>query len=384
MKKSIITALLFFAIVHKDFGQSVQASIGLGSTSNSMRIYLLPTVTATPAVFSTLQFNVAIPNTISPVPTLTVVSQAFTGVTWIIDPAYNEDGFWNYNIYTASAGYTLNVTTGTEFTALELAFAGGPPGSFLNTAHISCLGSGGTVTGNGYFFCSGTLNSNSTGLGLFYDRDGAGSAVVVQNNDSYTGSGLPALSYARFAPGIILPVTFTKYDVKCNDKGAVLTWSTATEQNSNRFEIQRSTNGTDWITIDNVAAAGNSDVLRNYQYVDLNGGTAFYRIRQVDNDGRFVYTAVKGTNCKVGQFDVTLYPVPTRDKLNVVIKSDKAVRTDLQVVDVSGRIVNRTTTQVNKGNNNIVLNLDHLPAGQYMLVSSDPAITINKKFTIIR
>ncbi len=185
------------------------------------------------------------------------------------------------------------------------------------------------------------------------------------------------------APGI-LPVTFSNYNVKCNDKGALLTWETAFEQNSDRFEIQRSTNNIDWAVIDYVVAAGNSDVQRNYQYLDLKGGAAFYRIRQVDKDGRFTYTAIRQTNCKTNQFDVTLYPVPANDKLTVVIKSDKAVRTDLQIVDISGRIVSRTVTQINNGNNNFVLNVSELPGGQYLLTSSDPSIIINKKFTIIR
>ena len=181
-----------------------------------------------------------------------------------------------------------------------------------------------------------------------------------------------------------LPVTFTKYDVTCNDKGALLTWSTGSEQNSSKFEIQRSLNGIDWISIDNVAAAGNSTDQRNYQYLDLYGGTAFYRIRQVDIDGRFVYTAVKRTECQKSQYDVALYPVPARDNLNVVIRSEINTRTEIQILDINGRSLRRVAVQINKGNNNIQLSVGNLPAGQYMLVGSDPSIQINKKFTIIR
>jgi len=181
-----------------------------------------------------------------------------------------------------------------------------------------------------------------------------------------------------------LPVTFTKYDITCNDKGALLSWSTGSEQNSSRFEIQRSLNGVDWTSIDNVAAAGNSTDQRNYQYLDLYGGTAFYRIRQVDIDGRFVYTAVKRTECQKSQYDVALYPVPARDNLNVVIRSEINTRTEIQILDINGRSLRRVAVQINKGNNNIQLSVGNLPAGQYMLVGSDPSIQINKKFTIIR
>jgi TATA-box binding protein (TBP) (component of TFIID and TFIIIB) len=133
-----------------------------------------------------------------------------------------------------------------------------------------------------------------------------------------------------------------------------------------------------------VAAAGNSNSIRNYQYLDLNGGTALYRIRQVDLDGRATYTAIRQTNCTAGQFDVVLYPVPTRDNLTVVIKSGKSVRTELQIMDMSGRTIRRIPAQINSGNNTINLDVSRIPAGQYMLVSSAPEIEISKKFTVIR
>ncbi len=189
-------------------------------------------------------------------------------------------------------------------------------------------------------------------------------------------------AYVTLASGI-LPVTFSKYDIRCNDKGALLTWSTSSEQNSSRFEIQRSVNGSDWVTIDNVTAAGNSSNTRNYQYVDLNSGVAFYRIRQVDLDGRFIYTEIKRTECK-GGFDVALYPVPANDKITLVIKSSVAAKTDLQILDVTGRIVKRIPAMVNKGNNNIILDVQSLLPGDYVLLSSEKTITINKKFSIIR
>ncbi|MFZ1533006.1 MAG: T9SS type A sorting domain-containing protein, partial [Chitinophagaceae bacterium] len=210
---------------------------------------------------------------------------------------------------------------------------------------------------------------------MYYGTAGA----IPQNNANTDGD-----DWVPTVGNVTLPVQLTNYDVKCNDKGALIKWSTATEQNSDRFEIQRSTNGNDWVTVDNVAAAGNSTSDKNYQYLDIYGGTAFYRIRQVDADGRFTYTAIKTTNCKAGQFDITLYPVPAQDNLNVVIKSDRTVKTDLQVLDMTGKIVQRTIIQINKGNNNIVLDINKLPGGQYLLVSSDPAVLINKKFTIVR
>jgi hypothetical protein len=164
----------------------------------------------------------------------------------------------------------------------------------------------------------------------------------------------------------------------------LLTWGTATEQNTSKYEIQRSKDGANWVAIDNVAAAGNSTSDRSYQYLDLQGGSAFYRIRQVDADGKSVYTDIKRTSCESKNFTVVLYPVPAKENLTVVIKSDKAVRTELQIMDINGKLLRRIPTQINSGSNNISLNVKDLAAGQYLLTSSDPELPINKKFVVAR
>ena len=81
---------------------------------------------------------------------------------------------------------------------------------------------------------------------------------------------------------------------------------------------------------------------------------------------------------------MALYPVPAKDNLSVVIRADNASRTELQIMDMLGKTLQRVPAQINRGNNNFNLNVSELPAGQYMLVGSDPSFQINKKFTIIR
>lgn len=397
MKKYLLSLIALIFLI-EGYGQTVQASIGLGGAPNRIRVYLRPDITNPAVAISTLQFNVAIPAGTSPVPTLSVFTNNIAGTTWLIDvPTYTEDGYIHYNIYNNQSLYTLNCVAGSEFQVMELEFNGGSSVPQPNVAHLVTLPDGGVGGFNiAIFYCTsavgGVLNSN--GQSLYYSRD---ANVVFANGDTYryvAPSPRDAMrgtftSFARLVAPIALgsgplPVTFTNYDVKCNDKGALLTWATATEQNSDRFEIQRSINGVDWITVDKVKAAGNSADARAYQYLDLSGGAAFYRIRQVDIDGRFTYTAIKQTNCKTGQFDVVLYPVPAKDNITVVIKSDNAVRTDLQIMDMGGRTIRIVPVQINKGNNTMNLNVSDLSAGQYILVSSDPSITINKKFTIIR
>jgi len=181
----------------------------------------------------------------------------------------------------------------------------------------------------------------------------------------------------------ILPVLFTYFNANCNDKGTLLSWETATESNSDYFEIQKNIAGS-WKVVDKVKAAGNSDIARQYQYLDLDGGNAQYRLRQVDLDNSSVLTDIRATSCEGKSFSTTLYPVPAKDKMTLVVRSDRAVTTTLQIMDAGGKMVKQLRTNINNGNTNIIIDVSSLAQGEYMLMSTEPTIRINKRFVIVR
>ena len=211
----------------------------------------------------------------------------------------------------------------------------------------------------------------------------ASGSGIASSCDNSCGAGAGSINLFVTLTAGTLPVNFTRYDVTCSNAGALLRWSTAGEQNSKRFEIQRSENGNDWITIDQVAAAGTTTDNRQYQYLDATGGAAYYRVKQVDQDGHATYTAIRRTECRTAG-SVSLFPVPARDKITLVIRATTTTTTELRIQDMSGRIVRRTSVKINKGNNNIVLGVEDLAVGQYLLTSVDPSLMINKTFTINR
>ena len=235
-----------------------------------------------------------------------------------------------------------------------------------------------------------TLGSSYPEGGYVSINSGAGGAPNPFN--SYAISDQPANEYivnsltfnTPLAIGGTLPVQFTKFETKCTNTGTLISWATAQESNSSSFEIERSTNGSNWINVGSIGAAGNSAVEKAYQQVDLNGGNAFYRIKQVDKDGGFVYTAIERANCAVKTITTLIYPVPATDVLNIVIKSDHAVRTQLQVFDIHGKLVKTQDANVQNGNNNFRINLNGLASGDYIIRSNDASLDLNKVFTIAR
>ncbi|MEP6927937.1 MAG: T9SS type A sorting domain-containing protein [Ginsengibacter sp.] len=215
-------------------------------------------------------------------------------------------------------------------------------------------------------------------------------AAVPQNSLS-AGGGLT--SYDFLSPNLnsplalgssIVPVLFTKFDAGCSNNGAMISWSTGSEFNSNYFEVQRSINGNDWKQVGTIKAAGNSSTGRTYQQLDLNGSIAYYRIKQVDIDGHSIYTSIIRTNCQHKNIDIVIYPVPARDLLNVVIRSDKSLKTQLILVDGLGKIVRQINANIFNGTNTFLFNLKGLASGEYILRSNNPNDELNKKFNIVR
>jgi hypothetical protein len=120
-----------------------------------------------------------------------------------------------------------------------------------------------------------------------------------------------------FASLIIpLPVTLTRFTAVTEGRTVSLNWSTSEETNSDRFEIQRSTDGKKWGRIGTVASSGESKVLIDYSYVDSGplAGINLYRLKIIDNDETFAYSTIRNVKME-GTAKVTPYPNPAVDKV---------------------------------------------------------------------
>lgn len=114
----------------------------------------------------------------------------------------------------------------------------------------------------------------------------------------------------------VLPVTLISFKVNKQEASAILTWSTAEEANSERFEIQRSSDGKKWQALTSVAASGESEVLSNYRFEDLApaAGVNYYRLKMIDRDETFAYSPVEYTEFESAARHF-LFPNPASDQL---------------------------------------------------------------------
>ncbi|RAK65146.1 T9SS type A sorting domain-containing protein [Hymenobacter edaphi] len=122
-----------------------------------------------------------------------------------------------------------------------------------------------------------------------FDGDGI-EALAIGSNDG----AILRFEQARVTP-TPLPVVLSSFGGQATTAGVKLSWTTALEKNSAAFYVERSIDGKTFVTVGEVAAAGNSTTARSYQFLDASAATAatrYYRLRQVDQDGTTDYSAI--------------------------------------------------------------------------------------------
>jgi hypothetical protein len=163
-----------------------------------------------------------------------------------------------------------------------------------------------------------------------------------------------------------LPVKFKSFNAnRTTTSNVSITWTTASEQNSKGFNVQKNVNG-EWKTIAFVpsqALGGNSSYDINYSFKDANTekGITQYRVQQVDLDGKFAYTDIRAIRGEGTVGKIIVYPNPSADgKVNVVFE-DNTVR-DIQVNDMQGKVIKSY-----KGITNNILVIEKLTSGFYTI-----------------
>lgn len=170
-------------------------------------------------------------------------------------------------------------------------------------------------------------------------------------------------SFSDFTGGepSVFPVEWLSFTANVQNDRVLLDWATASEINADLFVVERQIAQNKWSDLGEVKAVGNSSEVQNYIFEDRSPliGTAYYRLRQVDQNGAFSYSNIIEVSFKE---DVLLvYPNPVSDILTIHLPGKNRVAAKL--IDMNGRVVLKTPLEVGQN----TLSLGELPAGRYIL-----------------
>jgi protein involved in ribonucleotide reduction len=179
---------------------------------------------------------------------------------------------------------------------------------------------------------------------------------------------------------ITLPITLTSLRARYNgdNNQVAITWTTSQENNSKEFVVERSSNGVNFTAIGSVAAAGNSNRSLNYSFTDQHplSGNNFYRLRQVDLDGKAQNSPVVKVVISQGLY-VSFGPNPARQFVTINIQNNRGP-VAIQLTDLNGRVMQQRSLPATAAQT-IQLPVSQLPQGIYLLkVTSTEGIMTEK------
>ena len=203
--------------------------------------------------------------------------------------------------------------------------------------------------GNGMFVAvsnSGSGNrvmssTNGTSWNLETTPDNTWRGVAFGNNE-FVAVGNSGTGNRAMIRTILLPLTLAALRAFERDGQSFLVWETTWEQNLSHFDVERSDNGKTFSKVGTVKATGNSDRLRSYEFRDNTSpqGVLHYRLRQVDDDGKFSYSKTVLVHIG-GRQSFSIGPNPTGGETRLMIPASLTGSYECRIISASGAVVYR-------------------------------------------
>ncbi|NJL77202.1 MAG: T9SS type A sorting domain-containing protein, partial [Saprospiraceae bacterium] len=183
--------------------------------------------------------------------------------------------------------------------------------------------------------------------------------------------GVTSLDFANLTCAT-LPVELTAFKAIAEKAAIKLMWETASEENNAGFEVERSENGKDFKKLAFVQGNGTTLEAQTYQFADQTarkGQTYYYRLRQIDFDGRFDYSDIVTALILSDKIEVAEFaPNPvsgSQAQLNIALPN--AGEVSLQVFDVAGKLLHSNLQDLASGAHTLNVDVNNFLAGTYFV-----------------
>ena len=207
--------------------------------------------------------------------------------------------------------------------------------------HLLVMGNFDVVaqTGSVTFPAAGTWHDYLTGATI--TATGASQSFTLQPGEYH-------VYLNQFVP---IPVTLISFNGKNNGNYNLLSWTVNNEQDLRRYELERSTDGLHFSTAGNIDATGNTNYSYNDNISGMSASVYYYRLKSIDKDGNFTYSAVVRIRTSTKGWIVEATPNPFTEKIQVNIESQVKDEASLILTDMSGKQLSKQNITLSPGNN---------------------------------
>lgn len=204
----------------------------------------------------------------------------------------------------------------------------------------------------------------------------------------YTQTRNGVTSFSPFSIGGVgsqLPVVLTSFEARAESNHAVLTWTTASEVNNDKFVVESSTDGQIFNAIGEVKGKGNSSEATDYLFTDIEArkagiSTVYYRLLQVDADGTKSYSETRKVAFNTLSGQIMVSPNPFETTTTVTFADAVAGNVQIKVTDITGKLITETSAQISASANQVQLHLESHKSGIYFI----HALNANGETSVIK
>lgn len=222
------------------------------------------------------------------------------------------------------------------------------------------------------FHGTGTNPTNYTGASVDFSTATSGFTVTWNATRNWWEIVVPVSGFSGFyltsAPVSVLAVSMEYFKGVQQNGKHILSWKANCTSASVTFEVQRSTDGVHYTTINSIAAS-QVRCSQPFEYIDdkPENGINYYRIKMIDADGKATQTNVVTLVLKLKGADVLgIFPNPVvNDNAVLKLNAFEKVQAMITITDFTGRVVKTQTVQLIPGENRVVLNVYSLAKGAY-------------------
>ncbi|HMG83900.1 MAG TPA: T9SS type A sorting domain-containing protein [Ferruginibacter sp.] len=206
------------------------------------------------------------------------------------------------------------------------------------------------------------------------------SSVIDPNNNNNPGDPGENVPTPYMFP-IVLTVNFINVDASLlNNTTSLIQWSVATPiTNADKFEIEYSADGKNWNTAGSIAITSNLQSDYSFEQSNIPSGNIYYRIKEIDEDGSYVYSRIVLLNNNDGQNKYVVFPNPANNTIQVIAPYGVSGTCTVDLFDATGRKLMETTMNTS----NLEINTTNIPDGSYLLRIDHNGNTNTQKVLII-
>ena len=235
-------------------------------------------------------------------------------------------------------------------------------------------GGGGIIYSNAALNAASSVTQGVAGISTGTsgtDNFGAGDGFVGVLTQTFPLTQLPP--NMQICQSSVLPVTLLNFSASYVSANNVkVSWTTTDEINAAYYVVERSSDNANFIPVAQVDASNSVDPIHAYEVNDqlynINGNIVYYRLRIVDNSGKYTYSKVIPVKLDQPDNTFSVYPNPVDNYTILNLFSDKPGNGMLRLIDNSGRQILTKSFTITNGNNSIMIDqLGYLPKGIYII-----------------